>query len=99
MSRWPWSLRGGMGVKEPPLLVSSKKGFGHAGNVDGMLRLLAEKEFRNFFPFRCRPTPPKQRERERELSMTCAHGEPVHPELMHQAVVDVSSHMVAQLAV
>ena len=24
-----------------------------------------------------------------ELSMTCAHGEPVSPELMHEAAVDV----------
>ena len=45
-----------------------------------------EEEFRNLLPFPLSPDPTKA---ERELSMTCAHGEPVSPELMHQAAVDV----------
>ena len=64
-----------MGVKEPSLLVSSRKGFRRAGNVDGMQHLLAEKGFRNLLSFPLSPDPTKaERERERELSMTCAHG-------------------------
>ena len=44
------------------------------------------KEFRNLRPFPLSPEPTKA---EGELSMTCAHGEPVSPEPMHQAAVDV----------
>ena len=84
-SRRPQSLRSGMGVKEPSLFVLWKNGFGHAGNVEGVQHLLAgRKNSVTFFPFRCRPSPPTQR----ELSLTCAQGEPVSPELMHEAAVD-----------
>ena len=42
-------------------------------------------EFRNLVPF---PLLPEPTNAEMELSMTCAHGEPVSPELMHEAAVD-----------
>ena len=44
------------------------------------------EEFRNLLPFFAVARPTKV---EKELSMTSAHGDPVSPQLMHEAAVDV----------
>ena len=77
-----------MGVKERSLFVPSQKGLAMQEMLKGCSTFSREKEFRNFLPFPLSPDPTKQR----ELFMTCAHGEPVSPDLMdlmHQAAVDV----------
>ena len=59
------SLRGGMGVEEPSLLVPSKWGFGHTmfKRCSTFLRGRGggKKKYETFFPFRCPQNPPKQR--------------------------------------
>ena len=83
----PQSLRSGMGVQEPSSFVSSKKGLAMQEMLNGCSNFSRGKEFRNrLLPFRLSPEPTKA---ERELSMICAGGEPVSPELMHEAAADV----------
>ena len=60
-TRGPQSLRSGMGVEEPSLLVPSKKGF---GNVEEVQHLLAGGRI---------PEPSSLP----AVARTCAHGEPV----------------------
>ena len=66
-----------MGVEVSTLFIPSKKGFGHSGGVEGCSTFSREKEFRNLLPFPLSPEPTKA---ETELSMKCAHGEPISPD-------------------
>ena len=77
------SVPSGMGVEEPSLLVTSKKVIGDAGNVEVQ-----------HFPLSLEPT-----NAEMELSITCAHGESVSPAEAAVFFLDVSPHMIAELAV
>ena len=53
------------------------------------------KKYKTFFPFRCPPS-----KAEIELSMTCPPGEPVSPEIILEAAVDVwiQCHQVVVIA-
>ena len=77
-----------MGVEEPSLFVSPQsRWFGHAGNAEEVQHLLrAAEEVRDLLPFPLSSEPTKA---EMELYMTSARGEPVSPELIHEAAVDV----------